>query len=289
VHPAEEMLSRPGGLAERLFGMRKAAGLGVGELAERLGWPTPKVSKIQHGRQKPSVDEVSDWAEACGHPEATAELLDLLAEVETVSWRWDKRMSRGLASIQEEIAVQERKARYIRSIQTDIMPGQLQTAEYARHMITMFCKMQRKGFEDIEEAVAGRMRRQETLYDPGRTFEFVIRETVLREQVGSPQVMLRQMDWLTNFTALDNITLGIFAEGVPHEYIPYQSFRMLDEMVVVETYEGEKRDRKDPADWSRAADLYLAESAVGEDALRLIAKAAAYWRGKATKTGEGEE
>ena len=55
VRPASEQLTQPGGLAERLAGLRSAAGLKAVQLAESLGWARSKISKIENGNQVPSA------------------------------------------------------------------------------------------------------------------------------------------------------------------------------------------------------------------------------------------
>lgn len=75
----------------------------------------------------------------------------------------------------------------VRSSPTFI-PGLLQTAEYARarfaQSVTVF-----KVPNDIDEAVAARVRRQEMLYRPDKRFHFVLTEATLRYRLCAPAVM----------------------------------------------------------------------------------------------------
>ena len=248
----------------------------MGELAGRLGWVPSKVSKLQRGQQRPTVADVTAWAEACGHPEAASDLLDLLAEVEAIHWRWQQRLGRGHASIQEDLDQQVQQARRIRSVQIAVIPGLLQTAGYARHMVTMFRKLQGASLHDAEATVAARMRRQEVLYDPEHTFEFVVTENVLHRRVGGADVMRGQIDRLVQLSALDNITLAILpddADGL--EVFPYQAFLMLDGKVIIEGASGEDRfPAVESAPYERMMDAALADSVTGESARRLLMDAA---------------
>ena len=44
----------------------------------------------------PSPDDIRAWAAACGHPEIADDLLDLLADVQTVHRRWKRRLRAAL-------------------------------------------------------------------------------------------------------------------------------------------------------------------------------------------------
>lgn len=272
MRPIDEVLSQPGGLAERLYALRKGAGVPVGVLAERLRWVPSKVSKIQRGQQRPTAADIQAWADACGHPEAASELLDLLAEAEAVHWRWQQRLSHR----QEDLDQRVRRAKRIRSIQVTVIPGLLQTAEYARHVIIMFHELADTGLDELDAEVASRMRRQEVLYDPGRTFEFVINQNVLHRHVGDPGVMRGQLDRLIQLSSLPNITLGVFPDAPYTKVFPFTAFLMLDGKVSIEGLTGE--DRLPPREgiaYQRMMDAALAGSVTGDEAAALIREAAA--------------
>ena len=275
TRPVDELLNRPGGLAERLYGMRRAAGLGTGQLASQLGWVPSKVTKIQRGQQRPAVEDITAWVEACGHPESASELLDLLAEVEAVHWRWQQRLTRGQPAVQEDLDAAVRAATVIRSAQVAVVPGLLQTAGYARSIITMFRYLVNAPPDDVEATVAARMLRQDVLGEPGRTFEFVITENVLRRRVGGAQVMHGQLDRLLRLSELPHITLAIFPDdaGDPAVF-PYQGFLMLDGRVILDLPSGEVRFApEDAGAWVRMMDAALAGSVTGDEARALIAAA----------------
>ena len=181
MHPTDKALNKPGGLAERLYRLRKSAGLTGDQLAGRLGWEKAgrtKVSKIENGKQIPAAEVIEAWAAACGHPEAARELLDLRADVEAVHHSWRGRLRGGHAAVQDDYDRRTRAAKRIRSSAPVIIPGFLQTAGYARAIMTHVADLW--GTNDIDAAVEARMRRQEVLYDQSKTFEFVITEAALR-------------------------------------------------------------------------------------------------------------
>jgi transcriptional regulator with XRE-family HTH domain len=269
---------RPGGLAERLARMRKAAGLTGEQLAQALGWTEKtgrtKVSKIENGKQTPSPEEVRAWAEASGHPEAAAELLDLLADVQTVHTRWRRRLRGGQAPIQEDIDRRTQAAKRIRNAEVAMIPGLLQTAGYARSIITAVSAAY--GTTDVDAAVQARMRRQDVLYDQSKAFEFVITEAALRLLPCPPQVMAGQLDRLMSMD-LPNVTLGIIPLGVELQIMPYNGFLLLDDDLTTETWAGKDDEQAgdESAVSARIFDMLMGESVTGDEARRLIAAAAA--------------
>jgi len=281
VHPTDERLVMPGGLAERLFRMRKAAGLTGEQLAEALGWGEKtgrtKVSKIENGKQVPSQEDIRAWAQAVGYPEQAAELLELLADVQTVHTRWRRRLRGGHVAILEDIDRRTREAKRIRNAEVVLIPGLLQTAGYARSIITSISAAY--GTRDIDAAVQARMNRQAVLYDQSKVFEFVITEAALRLLPCPPQVMAGQLDRLMSMD-LPNVTLGIVPFGAELQVMPFNSFLLLDDSLTIETWAG--KDDEPAGDESavhqRIFDLLMGEAVREEDARQLIAAAAAALR-----------
>ena len=283
MHPADARLTRPGGLAERLFRMRKSAGLTGDTLAAELGWGEKtgrtKVSKIENGKQVPSADDIRAWARACGHPEQADDLLDLLADVQTVHTRWRRRLRDGQAAIQEDIGRRTQAAKRIRNAEVAMIPGLLQTAGYARSVITAVSAAY--GTTDVDAAVQARIGRQGVLYDQSKTFEFVITEAALRLLPCPPAVMLGQLDRLMSMD-LPNVTLGIIPFGTELRVMPYNGFLLLDDELTTETWGG--KDEEPAGDESavhaRIFDELATEAVSGDEARRLIMAAASDLRGE---------
>jgi transcriptional regulator with XRE-family HTH domain len=277
VRPASEQLTQPGGLAERLTALRNSAGLKAVELAGRLGWARSKVSKIENGNQMPTDQDIRDWTEATGHPEMTEELIAMLRQVQEVHTRWRRRLREGgQASIQAELDELTRAATRIRNLQIAIVPGLLQTAGYAHGIATQVSAVY--GNVDVDAAVAARIKRQEILYESGRSFEFIFGEAALYMPPCPKTAMLGQLDRLMAMD-LANITLGIIPMGAELRMSPLNSFMLLDDLLVVESYGYEDRVGGDLAEThARIFEMLLTDSATGEDARRLIAKAAASLR-----------
>jgi transcriptional regulator with XRE-family HTH domain len=253
--------------------MRRAAELTGAQMAADLGWAPSKVSKIENGNQTPKADDIRAWTAACGHPEAAGELLDLLADVQTVSRRWKQRTRGGLAAIQDDYDRRAREAKRIRNAEILIVPGLLQTAGYARTLLGRDATLYATA--DTDAAVAARMRRQEVLYDTGKTFEFVITEAALRMLIVPAQVMAGQLDRLLSL-GLGNVTLGIIPMGTELDTLPVNGLLVLDGTAIVET-DGEEREaaEEESDEYSRTFERLMAEAVTGDQARRLIAAAAA--------------
>ena len=279
MHPTDKTFNKPGGLAEQLYRLRKAASLTGDELAGRLGWGKTgrtKISKIENGKQLPSAGDIEAWATACGHPEAARALLDLRADVEAVHHSWRGRLRYGHAAVQDDYDRRVRAATRIRNSAPVILPGLLQTAGYARAIMGHVAELW--GTTDPDAAVEARMRRQEVLYDQSRTFEFVITEASLRLLPCPPQVMAGQLDRLLSLD-LDNVTLGIIPMGVRLAVLPFNDFLMLDGRATVETHGSEDEvGEEESAVYGRIFDALMAEAVTGDEAWRLITAAASELR-----------
>jgi transcriptional regulator with XRE-family HTH domain len=270
-------------LAERLFRMRKDAGLKAVELAAALGWEGEagrvKVSRIQNGHQVPGPEEVTAWASVTGHRNEAAELLDLLAGMQTIHSQWRRRLKEGDTGIQEERDRRTQGATLIRNAEIVVIPGLLQTTDYARSIIVQASAL--FGTRDVDTAVQARMQRQEVLYDSSKTFEFVITEAALRLFSCTREVMLGQLDRLLSL-GTHNLTLGIIPFGAELPMVPYNGFLLEDNHLTVETLGGrdEEHAGEESALYHRVFDLLMEEALTGDDARRMIAAAAEGLRGK---------
>jgi len=226
-------------LGARLRELRRAAGLNGQQLADALSWPPSKVSKIEHGKQTPTDDDVRAW---CWAARAEAQIERLLADLHTLETRhaeWQREMRGGLTALQQSVGQRETETRIFRTFQPTLIPGLLQTPDYARSRMEQNARIwSRKS--DIDEAVAARMRRQDILYDTSRKFRFVITEAAILYAVCPPVTMLGQIDRLTSLSMLPNVRLGIVRFETPFVVAPTHGFWVLDErLVTVETMSAE--------------------------------------------------
>ncbi|MEV6544382.1 helix-turn-helix transcriptional regulator [Streptomyces sp. NPDC051665] len=244
------------------------------ELAERLGngWTKSKVSKLENGRQTATVDELQAWSAAVGQPEACDALLAQLRGFESHIRSWRRQLAKGHRPVQEAITAEHDRTEVLTIWENVLVPGMLQTPEYARHVLTRHANLMQSP-RDTEEAVRTRIRRQEGLYQPGRKYRIMMWEGAMRALVCPPSVLAAQLDRLVGVVGLDTLELGIIPFSASLKIYPANSFWIYDERrVVVEDWHAEMwlDDADSIATYLRVWNT-LAESAVyGADAQNVI-------------------
>lgn len=267
----KDWLTQPDGLATRLSGLRATARLSGKELAETLGWQQSKVSRIERGQQLPSVADVEAWAGVCrADDETTRQMLDQLGQAETVRIQFRRRMARGQATVQASYNDLVERSMLVRHFETVYVPGLLQIAEYAKRVLTEMVEIHELPVDDVG-AVAGRMQRQQLLYDTSRRFEFLLAEPVLLWQLCPPDVMRNQLDRLLAVLGMSHVRLGVIPLSIELAITPQNSFQLYDDTAIVETFVGETvHGEAESAAYARAMDRLWDEAVTGDDARRLI-------------------
>jgi transcriptional regulator with XRE-family HTH domain len=259
--------------------IRKDAGLTGDQLAARLGWARSKVPKIENGRQMPTDADIRAWTEACGELDEGPALLELLSDAKAVHRQWRHQLRSGHAALQVEFDTLVRQAKRIRNFELLLIPGLLQTPDYARYRALEAVRLHGTAPERVEETVVARMRRQEVLYDTGKTFEFIITEAALRYLLCPPQVMRAQLDRLLGVPGLSHVNFGIIPPGRELPIAPMAGFLMADDVTIVETFTSEVTLRgEESAKYGAIADGLMNEAVTGDEARHLIAVAAAALR-----------
>ncbi|MFI9247037.1 helix-turn-helix domain-containing protein [Streptomyces sp. NPDC053086] len=244
------------------------------ELAQRLGWPQSKVSKLENGRQTPTDDDLRAWAEAVGRPAVFAELRARLRGFESHIRSWRRQLAAGHAPVQETWNTLVGESRTLHVWDNFVVNGMLQTADYARNLFERYAEFRRSP-KDAEDAVRARMKRQEWLYQPGRQLKTLMWEGALRAQACPPEVLAAQLDRLLGVVGMDTVQLGIVPWDAALRLPPANGFWILDDrLVTVEDWHAALwlDDAETIALYRRVWDT-LAESAVfGADAQQVIAR-----------------
>ena len=262
------------GFGNRLRLLRHDTGLSGKQLAERLGWPASKVSRLENGRQTASTADVEAWTGAVGvGAEVRAELLDDLRSLRVEYATWRRQLRSGFAPRQRAGRLLEEGTITLREFQTALVPGLCQTADYARAIFEGNAAIH--GQRDVEAAVRERLRRQELLYQSGRRFRFLITEAALRARLCPAGVHRAQLDRLLVLAGLDTVEVAVLPPSTELTHPTIHSFDVFDEkLVLVETFNSElgMRDAEDVALYVTLFDTYWALAEHGEAATALITR-----------------
>lgn len=218
-------------LGLRLRELRRDARLTGRQLAAVHGWHPSKVSKIEGGKQTPSDADIEAWARACGQPELVEELTATLRTLEGQYVEFRRMFRAGQRAHQDLRAEIEDETAFTRNFENVFVPGLLQTPEYARYRLAEGLE-EIGAADDVDDAVAARMRRQEVLYRSGRRFHFVVTEAALRYRLCPAEVMAGQLDRLVSASTLKTIRFGVIPFEAQLPVAPVHGFWMYDERVV---------------------------------------------------------
>jgi transcriptional regulator with XRE-family HTH domain len=258
----------------RLRELRTEGGLTGRQLAGRLGWAQSKVSKLETGRQTATHDDLKVWAEGVGQPDAAPELAARLRVLESHSRSWRRQLAAGHRPVQDTLTVEYERSTVMRAWEGSMVVGMLQTADYARHVFGAYVDLHQSP-RDVEDAVRARVRRQESLYQPGKHHHIVMWEAALRALVCPSAVMAAQLDRLSGVIGLDTVSLGIVPFGASLKLPPANGFWIYDErLVIVEDWHAELwLDQADNvALYLRAWETLAGAAVYGPDAHRVITR-----------------
>jgi transcriptional regulator with XRE-family HTH domain len=181
--PGRQSTVRARELGVELRRCRKAAELTETVLARRVGWSPTKVSRMETGARGVRDIDVAIYLSKCEVKEPELERLLELARGNDQRYWLSKKL--------QSLIIQENFATRIVSFEPMVVPGLLQTEEYAR---AVFRWGKQVLPERIETLVSARMARQEVLtkYSPPNCLSYV-HENALRLSAGGAAVMQEQM------------------------------------------------------------------------------------------------
>jgi transcriptional regulator with XRE-family HTH domain len=218
-------------LGQWLAQLRRDADLQGKELAGLLSWHASKVSRIELGKQTASKDDVTAWARAVGKPEAAGELTARVTALETHYVSHRRMLTQGHTALQRVWAANEDATTNLRVFESGLVPGLLQTADYARYVFRAMAELKQL-LDDADTAVAARMERQRVLYEPAKRFHFVVTSGALRARTCPAEVMRGQLDRLMVATTMERVRLGIIPDETQLRVPPMHGFWILDERLV---------------------------------------------------------
>jgi transcriptional regulator with XRE-family HTH domain len=259
-------------LGIRLHDLRRDANLTGRELAAQCGWQPSKISKIEYGKQAPSETDIRDWCLACGFPSEIPDLITAARSIEAQVIDWRRSLRTGTRRRQRANVAAYEKTTLFRIWEPAVVPGLLQTPDYARGILTTVVDFY--GIpDDIEEGVEARIEAQSVLKHGDRRFLFLMGEAALYTSVGGSDVMAAQLQALLEAASRPRISVGVLPLAAPYNVPRNNAFTIYDNRAVtVSTYSAEltMTQRHEIATHERAFDRLLAIAVRGQAAGKLI-------------------
>jgi transcriptional regulator with XRE-family HTH domain len=204
-------------LAAELRRLRERASLTGDQVAEHMGWSASKVSRLENAHTPPRVPEIRKLLALYGAEDRTADLIELAREAQTSKGWWES-YSQTLSPEYATLIGLEAEATATMNWAPFIVPGLLQTSDYAREVTNGLVE----GIAPISPAetrrrVEARLARQQVLTrDNPLQFSAILDESVLFRRFGDRTVMQSQIKRLLALSERANITLRILPLDGPH-------------------------------------------------------------------------
>jgi transcriptional regulator with XRE-family HTH domain len=194
-------------LAAELRRLREHAGLTGEEASERLGWSGSKLSRIELHRIGVKQADLRKLLAIYGVDESHRdELLALARESKQRGLPQKAAASFPVATY----AFAEAEAESVWNWEPQVIPGLLQTPEYARALRELWHRMFPSPLAEIDRWVEVRLLRQQVLKrDPPLQLSVVMDESVLRRRFGDEAVMRQQLEHLLDVAELPNVEVQV--------------------------------------------------------------------------------
>jgi len=196
--------------------LREAAGLSQEAVAEQLDWHPTKLMRIETGRTAPHPNDVRLMAEVYGTTDRdqVQALVKLARDARQRGWWYSYRDV--LLNRYDFFIGLESEAASIQIFALAMIPGLLQTEDYARALIRG--GPQELTSDEVEGRVEVRMTRQRVLARDDRPQLWVIMdEAVIRRVVGGPAGMRAQLEHLISAGEQGKTTIQVVPYGAgPH-------------------------------------------------------------------------
>ncbi|MGH3785246.1 MAG: helix-turn-helix domain-containing protein [Pseudonocardiaceae bacterium] len=236
-------------LGVELRNLREEAKLRLDDVATQLMISSSKLSRLENGQSIPQQRDVRDlinFYQVAGTPLAER-LVRWTREGRRQGWWMDDTTSHVVGEPLDTYLALESGASVMRSFEPAVLPGLLQTADYARALLREL--QPRHTDTELDPLVKIRLRRKELLLrteEPSRLLA-VVDECTLRRVVGSKDIMRHQLEALIKFSQRPNVTLQVFPfdagahEAMTAKFTVFQFADDLDRDVVhLESHLGDR-------------------------------------------------
>jgi transcriptional regulator with XRE-family HTH domain len=210
----QEPTARRRQLGFRLAALRASKNWTAEQAGEAAGMSKATVSRYERAKGTVRWNQVDQLCRAYGVPDDERRELVELAKNSKVTAGWWVPYASRLADPMHLLLTLENESQRISHHSVGVVPGLLQTLEYARAI--KVSPEDELPPEEREQFLGMRMRRQQILdRATPPTYHVVLDEAVLHRSVGGPDVMVPQLDHLLRRGRQEHITIQVlpFAAG----------------------------------------------------------------------------
>ncbi|MEU5029920.1 helix-turn-helix domain-containing protein [Streptomyces milbemycinicus] len=198
-------------LGQELRRLRQEKGMTAEEVAEELMVSQSKISRLENGRRSISQRDVRDLCRTYKVEDKALvdSLMQMAKESRQQGW-WN-----AFGDVPYSVYIGfETDAASLRVYEPQVLPGLLQTPEYAEAVISG--ALPEAPQEQIAQRVQVRLRRQERITEPATPLRLwaVVDEAAMRRVVGSPKVMSDQLDYLVRMSHEPHVTVQALPFGM---------------------------------------------------------------------------
>ncbi|MFI1169161.1 helix-turn-helix domain-containing protein [Streptomyces sp. NPDC020801] len=198
-------------LGSELRRLRERAGLDQLAAANHLECSTSKISRLERGQGLAKQMEMRSLLDLYGvtDDEERTAILTLHKTAAEVGWWEQAEYEEVLPSGLGVYVGLEYDARALQCWELGFVPGLLQTADYARAVVS---SLPRLSSDEVDRLVKARMQRQTRLTQEKDPLDLwaVIDESVLHRPLGGADVMRAQLSALVEWTARTNVTVQVY-------------------------------------------------------------------------------
>ena len=182
---------------------RTAAGFSQEQLGQRIGYSGAQVGKVETGERAPS----QDFADGCD--QALPAAGGLFGRIYALARRWDG----GYPSWFTEWVEVEHRATSLRWWEPLLVPGLVQTADYARALFEAWRSADSE--DELDQLVSARMERQ-AIFERARppALWAVIDEGVLHRCIGDAKIMHDQLMHLADIAGRARTTIQVIPSEI---------------------------------------------------------------------------
>ncbi|MFF0521409.1 helix-turn-helix domain-containing protein [Actinomadura nitritigenes] len=190
-------------LARELRAHRERSGMTLEQAAAALGWSRFKLGRIEAGKTRATAADVGRILDLYGSDESVhAALVQLARDAGRRGWwsAYSGVLTGGYVSLEDEAAE-------IRTYHVQLIPGLLQTEDYARAVISAGVP---DDPDEVNKRLHARMARKTLLGRPDAPrLKTVLAESALRQLIGGPLVMRHQLTELGRVAQGANVDIRV--------------------------------------------------------------------------------